>query len=140
VSAISALLVRLVVARLASFAHDAPAVLGGVCFCVLLNGLGRHAIAAVDPPGKILKLAALAAEGNPGCVCGLATAQDTHASRHSRTFYLTLAGSGFLFPFRFPVRFRGSGSCFNGLTSKVLVRAPFRRRDLNGELNVEPWK
>jgi len=62
VSAISALLVRLVVARLASFAHDAPIVLEGVCFCVLLNRLGRHVIAAVDPPGKILKLAALAAE------------------------------------------------------------------------------
>jgi hypothetical protein len=85
VSAISALLVRLVVARLASFVHDAPVVLEGVCFYVLLNRLGRHAITAVDPPGKILKLAALAAEGNPGCLCGLATANDTHASWHGGT-------------------------------------------------------
>jgi hypothetical protein len=71
---------------------------------ILRHRLGRHAIAAVDPAGKILKLAALAAEGNPGCLCGLATAKDTHASRHNRTFYLTLRGSGFLFPFH------GSGS------------------------------
>jgi len=49
---------------------------------ILRHRIGRHAIAAVDPPGKILKFAALAAEGNPGCLCGLATAKHTHASRH----------------------------------------------------------
>jgi hypothetical protein len=54
---------------------------------VFLNGLGRHAVAAVDPTSKILKLAALAAEGNPGCECWLTAANDTHASRHNRTFY-----------------------------------------------------
>jgi hypothetical protein len=82
VSAISALLVRLVVPRPASLARDAPAELEGVYVVVLRDRLGRHAIAAVDPPGKILKLAALAAEGKPGCLCGLATAKDADARGH----------------------------------------------------------
>ena len=49
---------------------------------VLRNRLGRHAIATVDPPRKILKLAALAAEGNPGRLGGLAPAEHADASRH----------------------------------------------------------
>jgi hypothetical protein len=44
---------------------------------VLLYRFARHAVPAVDPPGKILKLAALAAEGNPGCLGELAPAKQT---------------------------------------------------------------
>jgi len=51
------------------------------------NWLGGHAIATVDPPGEILKLAALAAEGNPGCLGELAVAKNTDARRHGFTFY-----------------------------------------------------
>src|SRR5687767_1819605 len=47
---------------------------------VLRNRLGRHAVAAVDPPRKILEFAALAAEGNPGGHCGLAPAKHAYAS------------------------------------------------------------
>jgi len=46
----------------------------------LRNRLRGHAIAPVDPPRKILKLAALAAEGNPGCLGELAAAKNTDAS------------------------------------------------------------
>src|SRR5687768_3165278 len=56
---------------------------------VLLDWLGRHAIATVDPPRKILKLAALAAERNPVYSCRLASAKDACASRHG---YILLAG------------------------------------------------
>jgi hypothetical protein len=49
-------------------------------FRVLRHWLRRHAIAAVDPPRKILKLAALAAEGNPGVLGVLAPAKHAHAS------------------------------------------------------------
>src|SRR5687768_5822735 len=38
---------------------------------VLPDRLGRHAVATVDPPCKILELAALAAERRPGCLCRL---------------------------------------------------------------------
>jgi hypothetical protein len=68
VSAISAV-VGLVVARLR----------------VLPHRLGGHAIPAVHPPRKILKLAAFAAEGNPGCLGGLAAAEHADASRHEIT-------------------------------------------------------
>jgi hypothetical protein len=56
----------------------------GVCivlvrFRVLPNWLGRHAIVAVDPPGKVLKLTALAAERFPGRLSRLATTKGAHA-------------------------------------------------------------
>ena len=53
---------------------------------VLLYRFARHAIPAVDPPSKILKLAALAAEGNPGCLGELAPAKHADTSRHG-SFY-----------------------------------------------------
>jgi hypothetical protein len=68
-------------------ARDALSLSKGVRVSVLLNRLGRHTIATVDPLGKILKFAALAAEGDPGRFGWLATAIDTHANRHDGTFY-----------------------------------------------------
>ena len=83
------LLARAVVGNRQRISHRALSVVALVVdwLRVLRNRLGRHAIAAVDPPGKILKLAALAAEGNPGCLRGLAPAKNAHASRHGSTFY-----------------------------------------------------
>jgi len=54
-------------------------------FRVLRHRFSRHAVATVDPPRKILKLAAFAAEGNPGCLRRLAAAKNTDASRHDIT-------------------------------------------------------
>ena len=54
---------------------------------VLRHRLGRDAVLAIDPPGKILKLAALAAEGNPRCLRGLAAAEHADAGGHGFRFY-----------------------------------------------------
>jgi len=65
---------------------------------ILPNRLRRHAIAAVHPPGKILKLAPLAAERNPGRLCGLAATKDADTRRHKTTFYCScqrLKASGY---------------------------------------------
>jgi hypothetical protein len=53
---------------------------------VLGYRLGRDAIVTVDPPRKILKLAAFAAEGYPGRFCTLAAAEDTNASGHDNNY------------------------------------------------------
>jgi hypothetical protein len=66
-------------------ARNALSLSKGVLLGVLLYRLGRDTVTAVDPPGKIVKFAALAAEGNPGLCGRLATAKDTHASGHNRT-------------------------------------------------------
>jgi hypothetical protein len=53
---------------------------------VLSDWFGRDAIASVDPAREILKLAALAAEGNPGCLGELAAAKHTDARRHGYNY------------------------------------------------------
>jgi hypothetical protein len=63
-------------------ARNALSLSKGVLFGILWYRLGGDPVPTVDPPGEILKFAALAAEGNPGCFGWLATAKDTHASGH----------------------------------------------------------
>src|SRR5438876_9604019 len=56
-------------------------------FIGILYRFGRHAIAAVDPPGQILELAALAAERHPGRLRGLAAAEHTQARAHAHILW-----------------------------------------------------
>src|SRR5687767_2636419 len=87
---VSAMLKSSVVSRQSSVVSRQSSVVSGVAFAglgVLRYRLGRHAIATVDPPGEILKLAAFAAEGNPRCLGELAAAKNTDARRHGFTFY-----------------------------------------------------
>jgi len=66
---------------------------GVVRLRALRNRLARYAIATVDPVGKILKFAALAAERRPGRVCRRATAQDTYAGHSPLTIDLKIERS-----------------------------------------------
>jgi hypothetical protein len=57
---------------------------------VVLDRLARHAIVPVHPPGKILELAPLAAEGNPRRLRWLATTEHAHAAKHTITIDLKI--------------------------------------------------
>jgi hypothetical protein len=83
------LLACAVVGNREGVSHKALSVVALVVHClrILRHRLGRHVVGAVHPPGKILELATLAAEGKPRGLCALAPTEHAHASRHGSTFY-----------------------------------------------------